>query len=45
MDEVNRMPPRTQAALLECMEEHQVTIDGTRYARRDLHGVCDAKPG
>ena len=25
------MPPRTQAALLECMEEHQVTIDGTRY--------------
>ena len=31
VDEVNRMPPRTQAALLECMEEHQVTIDGTRY--------------
>jgi len=31
IDEVNRMPPRTQAALLECMEEHQVTIDGTRY--------------
>src|SRR5215472_5901445 len=28
VDEVNRMPPRTQAALLECMEEHQVTIDG-----------------
>src|SRR3954470_21025726 len=27
VDEVNRMPPRTQAALLECMEEHQVTID------------------
>jgi len=25
------MPPRTQAALLECMEEHQVTIDGTGY--------------
>jgi MoxR-like ATPase len=31
VDEVNRMPPRTQAALLECMEEHQVTIDGTTY--------------
>jgi MoxR-like ATPase len=31
VDEVNRMPPRTQAALLECMEEHQVTIDGERY--------------
>jgi MoxR-like ATPase len=31
VDEVNRMPPRTQAALLECMEEHQITIDGTGY--------------
>ena len=31
IDEVNRMPPRTQAALLECMEEHQVTIDGQGY--------------
>ncbi len=31
VDEVNRMPPRTQAALLECMEEHQVTIDGKGY--------------
>ena len=29
-DEINRMPPRTQAALLECMEERQVTSDGTR---------------
>src|SRR6202041_1483793 len=28
VDEINRMPPRTQAALLECMEEHQVTTDG-----------------
>jgi MoxR-like ATPase len=32
VDEINRMPPRTQAALLEGMEERQVTIDGTRYA-------------
>jgi len=31
VDEVNRMPPRTQAALLECMEEYQVTIDGARH--------------
>jgi MoxR-like ATPase len=30
VDEINRMPPRTQAALLECMEERQVTSDGTR---------------
>jgi MoxR-like ATPase len=31
VDEVNRMPPRTQAALLECMEERQITIDGVRH--------------
>ncbi len=31
VDEVNRMPPRTQAALLECMEERQVTVDGVSY--------------
>lgn len=30
VDEINRMPPRTQAALLECMEERQVTNDGQR---------------
>ena len=30
-DEVNRMPPRTQAALLESMEERQVTADGERH--------------
>ncbi|HWX54197.1 MAG TPA: MoxR family ATPase [Verrucomicrobiae bacterium] len=30
-DEVNRMPPRTQAALLESMEERQITIDGTTH--------------
>jgi MoxR-like ATPase len=27
-DEINRAPPKTQAALLEAMEEHQVTVDG-----------------
>src|SRR5579863_7861060 len=31
VDEVNRMPPRTQSALLESMEERQVTLDGARY--------------
>jgi MoxR-like ATPase len=31
VDEINRMPPRTQAALLECMEERQVTADGERH--------------
>jgi MoxR-like ATPase len=31
VDEINRTSPRTQAALLEAMEERQVTIDGTRY--------------
>jgi MoxR-like ATPase len=30
-DEINRMPPRTQSALLEAMEEFQITIDGTSY--------------
>jgi len=30
-DEINRTPPKTQAALLEAMEERQVTIDGEGY--------------
>ena len=30
-DEINRTPPKTQAALLEAMEERQTTIDGERY--------------
>ena len=30
-DEINRTPPKTQAALLEAMEERQVTIDGDAY--------------
>jgi MoxR-like ATPase len=30
-DEVNRAPPKVQSALLEAMEEEQVTIDGTTY--------------
>src|SRR5918999_2689326 len=30
-DEINRASPKTQSALLECMEERQVTIDGTTH--------------
>src|SRR5512136_2234854 len=30
-DEINRATPKTQAALLEAMEERQVTVDGTTY--------------
>ena len=30
-DEINRTPPKTQAAMLEAMQEHQVTAAGTRY--------------
>src|SRR5579871_6895822 len=39
VDEINRMPPRTQAALLECMEERQVTVDGTRHHLSPFFGV------
>ncbi len=31
-DEINRATPKTQSALLEAMEERQVTVDGTTYA-------------
>ena len=31
VDEVNRASPKTQAALLECMEERQVSVDGVTY--------------
>ncbi|MEU2725040.1 AAA family ATPase [Streptomyces smyrnaeus] len=31
-DEINRTPPKTQAALLEALEEHQVSVDGTPRA-------------
>lgn len=30
-DEINRASPKTQSALLECMAEHQVTVDGVTY--------------
>ena len=31
IDEINRAPAKTQAALFECMEEKQITVDGTTY--------------
>src|SRR5947207_3218486 len=34
-DEINRTPPKTQAALLEAMQEHQVTIGGQRHPLPD----------
>ncbi len=34
-DEINRTTPRTQSALLECMGEHQATIDGVTYQLDD----------
>ena len=38
-DEINRTPPKTQAALLEAMEERQVTIDGEGYSLSPLFTV------
>ncbi len=38
-DEINRTPPKTQAALLEAMEERQTTIDGDRYTLSPLFTV------
>lgn len=34
-DEINRTPPKTQAALLEAMQERSVTVDGTSHALPD----------
>ncbi len=34
-DEINRATPKTQSALLECMEERQATVDGTTYLMPD----------
>ncbi len=38
-DEINRTPPKTQAALLEAMQEHQVTAGGKRHKLPDLFFV------
>ncbi len=39
-DEINRTPPKTQAALLEAMEERQVSVDGTPRMLPDPFIVC-----
>jgi MoxR-like ATPase len=39
VDEINRTPPRTQSALLEAMEEKQVTIDGASHPLSDSFAV------
>lgn len=38
-DEINRTPPKTQSALLEAMEERQVTLDGTTRSLSDMFTV------
>ena len=38
-DEINRANPKTQSGLLECMEEKQVSIDGTTYKLDDMFMV------
>ena len=43
-DEINRTPPKTQAALLEAMQERQVTIDGVPPAARSVLVVATQNP-
>ena len=44
-DEINRASPKTQSALLECMEERQVTVDGIDLPAADaVHGDRHAEP-
>ena len=44
-DEINRAPPKTQAALLEAMQERQVTTEGeTRTPRAAVPRARDAEP-
>ena len=44
-DEINRATPKTQSALLECMEELQVTVDGVTYNMpRPFHIIATLNP-
>ena len=44
-DEINRTPPKTQAALLEAMQEYQVTVNGLRYElQRPLFVLATQNP-
>jgi MoxR-like ATPase len=42
-DEINRTPPRTQAALLEAMQEHQITVEGETFVL-DRRSTCSPPP-
>jgi MoxR-like ATPase len=44
-DEINRTPPKTQAALLEAMQERQVSVEGTTYLLEEpFHVLATANP-
>ncbi|MFC7403671.1 AAA family ATPase [Georgenia alba] len=44
-DEINRTPPKTQSALLEAMQEHQVTVEGQTFPLpRPFHVLATANP-
>ncbi|WP_392545074.1 AAA family ATPase [Oryzobacter telluris] len=44
-DEINRTPPKTQAALLEAMQEHQVTVEGQTFPLpQPFHVIATANP-
>ena len=44
-DEINRTPPKTQSALLEAMQEHQVTVEGETFALpQPFHVLATANP-
>jgi len=44
-DEINRTPPKTQAALLESMQERQVTVEGTTFPLSEpFHVLATANP-
>jgi MoxR-like ATPase len=44
-DEINRATPKAQSALLECMEEHQITVDGITYSMpRPFHIIATLNP-
>ncbi len=44
-DEINRTPPKTQAALLEAMQEHQITVEGTTFELDPpFHVLATANP-
>src|SRR5690606_32167143 len=44
-DEINRTPPKTQSALLEAMQEHQVTVEGETFLLAEpFHVLATANP-